>query len=240
MDKQEYISRLANELAKYDCPNKYDILADYEQIIDEILLDNADDFNSVIDKLGYPEILALDIANEFNFNRTETPKDAKKVKHNDNNIHTKRQKSNIIWNIILAFGCFFQCLFALMLVALTSLIFYFGFNSTVKVTNNIIKDSYVQSSVSVCKEKHCNTYKVTLPYNYKNYPKNDVTVESCQDNKCVVSNNPFVDFSFPLGYTLIITDAVIIIIMWLNGIIIRSVRRAIKANNEYNRRRYYE
>lgn len=156
MNKIEYISRLSKSLDPYDIPNKIDIMADYEQIVDEILMDNNDDFNAVIEKLGYPEILALEIADELGY---EIKINNKQKNNQEDRFNKKRYKSNVIWNIILAFFYLFQTGFILALVAVVSFLLYFGFNSDLNLKVVEGQDRNVELVASLCRKDKCETFK---------------------------------------------------------------------------------
>ncbi|MGL4382487.1 MAG: hypothetical protein ACRCTA_02095, partial [Bacilli bacterium] len=131
MNKDEYLKRLITSLRKYETKGIYEIMADYEQIIDEILIDNNDDFNEVINKLGYPEILAEEIAIEFNFTIKEDFKQQYKRPQSDNRYGLKRQRSNIVWNLLLGVYYFVSVTLMMALASLIILTIYFTPQTTI-------------------------------------------------------------------------------------------------------------
>lgn len=236
MNKNEYIKRLAQTLDPYEIPNKYDIMADYEQIVDEILLDNENDFNKVIDKLGYPEILGIEIADELGYENKR--KSNQYTGSHKNTFEKKRHKSNAIWNIILGFFYIVQTLLSIKLVAIISLLLYFGVNSTIdfKVIEN--RGNNVEFIVNVCKKDKCNTYRTNfnreIKYSYHN--------DDYDDSNGIQTTKEFVSAdSFPIGAIFVVCSGVLSILLWLNYIIIyKNVRRVTSKNDEYNRRRNYD
>ena len=241
MNKQEYISRLAQGINKYDIPNKYDILADYEQIVDEILIDNEEDFNYVIEKLGYPEILAMEIAQELGYSTKEAKKEeSQKAKNVEHRYDVKRQKSNVIWNIIMFFFYLLQTAFSIALVVMIGLVIYFGFDSTIS-TQSEIKESTVETTIKVCRKNNCDSYISTVPNKGYYYDDDNYSFKRCHNGKCLNFVEGEHSFSFPLGLVLSLSAGVLTVLLWLNYIIVfKNVKTVINRNNEYNRRRNYE
>ncbi|MDL2212328.1 hypothetical protein LJB88_05565 [Erysipelotrichaceae bacterium OttesenSCG-928-M19] len=238
MDKNEYIARLAKCLDEYEVVNKYDILADYEQIVDEILIDNDSDFNQVIEKLGYPEILALEIAQELGYSTKKENKQSKRSK--DNVYSAKRQRSNIIWNIILACYYFMQFFFTIALISIVGLIIFFGFNSNVNISTKIVNQK-VENTITICKDKQCTKYITSslLDDDYDDY--HDFSIQKCQNDSCQKVDDFTNTISFPISLFTIIALGVLIVLIWFNYLIVyKNVRKMIDNNNEYNRRRAYE
>ncbi|MDF9866602.1 putative membrane protein [Bacilli bacterium PM5-3] len=243
MNKNEYISRLASGIAKYDVSNKYDILADYEQIVDEILVDNDNDFNAVIEKLGYPEILAMEIMDELGYTDQQSKRNDRYKNSNEditNKFGTKRQRSNIIWNIILFFYYIVQVGLSLALVIMIGFTIYFGLNSSASI-NHSVKNNDVITTLTICRETNCNSYISTYKDNSNHIEKNEFSIKKCEDKKCKIYNDITNSASVPIGFIFAMVDIILIVILWLSYIIVyKNVRSVIKRNNEYNRRRSYE
>ena len=242
MNKNEYISRLAKGIEKYHVTNKYDILADYEQIVDEILLDNDNDFNAVIDKLGYPEILALEIVQELGCANQKVEPEPKR--HSDQSGHVyqvKRQKSNVVWNILMAFFYIFQSIFSLIFIIIIGLGIYFGFDSTVSKSVELTNNQAIVT-MKICRQADCKSYVITVQnsngFNYQQ--NNNLTFESCQKDSCPVLLGDY-NFTLPLGIIIGGVAIVTLLLIWLNYLIMyKNLKSVIRKNNEYNRRRNYE
>ena len=243
MNKNEYIARLAKGMEKYDVPNKYDILADYEQIVDEILFDNDDDFNAVIDKLGYPEILAMDIMEELGYESQRSERNKKQQTNttdNTNRYGVKRQKSNAIWNFILFFYYIVQVGLTLALVVIAGLIIYLGFNSSASFDTKIANNN-VETTIKICSNGECNSYVSSYIDSDSHFEKSEFSIKKCEDQKCQLIDSFDHSMSFPIGFVLALTGCLLLVMIWLLHVIIyKNVRAVTKKNDEYNRRRNYE
>jgi len=242
MNKNEYISRLAKGMEKYNVANKYDILADYEQIVDEILIDNDDDFNAVIDKLGYPEILAMDIMEELGHEPQKSERQENQSNANDSSHRygVKRQKSNVIWNIILFFYYIVQAGLSLALVTVIGFGLYFGFDSTASVDSRVVSGQ-VETRLNICHEDKCRTYVFNYDNHSRNSYRNEFSIQKCTDSECKMIDGITHSASFPVGFAFGLASAIIAVMIWLFYVIVyKNVRAVVKKNDEYNRRRSYE
>jgi uncharacterized membrane protein len=240
MNKSEYITRLAQGLKDYNIPNKYDILADYEQIVDEILIDYDNDFNAVIDKLGYPEVLADDVIQELGYGQSEktTQQPKPKTKNYANN---KRHKSNAVWNFILVFYTIIQAGLAIAFVVLVAIGLYFGFSGDIRIQSS---ESFnrTQTHIAVCNDRNrCEHYLITTSDRDSFFGRNRISVDRCIRGDCQILGSITHEVSFPLGFGLGISLFLIAVIMTLlYTLVYRTIKPITIKNNEYNRRRNYE
>ena len=247
MNKSEYISKLAQGLKDYDISNKYDILADYEQIVDEILIDYEYDFNVVIDKLGYPEVLAKDIIQELGYGKSDNSQQTKTKPKTHYN--SKRHKSNAIWNLILFFYTIIQIGFGLALSTLIIIGLYFGFGSEMIIQSSVNLNS-TQTHIAFCDEnENCDGYLFTLSNQNSPFNQNRISITRCDLNaitylsrfECQFFGDITHQIQFPLGLGLATSIVLIFLIMILLHTLIYSTIKPITIkNNEYNRRRNYE
>lgn len=228
MNKNEYINRLSESLDRYDVKNKIDVLADYEQIVDEILLDNDDNFDTVIEKLGYPEILAIEIADELGYEtKRDQPKQFKE-QANSNQYNKKRYKSNVVWNILIWLYGIIQFALTTSIIIMVVFVAYFGLNSTLNIDSSFNNDNTYTTKLEVCGNNNCQTFETNSSYYQGNH--HDFSYHG-QDNNITIYIGPLA-----LASTLIVA-----IFMWFNYILVyKNIRRVIVRNNEYNRRRQYE
>lgn len=61
MKKDDYLKRLSEALKEYGLIDRWQYLAEYENKINELISNNANNNNIIVETLGYPEALAKDI-----------------------------------------------------------------------------------------------------------------------------------------------------------------------------------
>ncbi|MEG0283420.1 MAG: hypothetical protein RR543_01040 [Erysipelotrichales bacterium] len=240
MDKTEYIARLSIALDEYEINNKYEILADYEQIIDEILIDFDNDFNEVINKIGYPEILALEIVEEFGFKAIHI-KDKSDQELDKNKYHTKRQNTNVIWNIALAVHWFFQTCFIIAFASLVSFTLYFGLDSKLSI-NQTIENNTQKVELNICKTNNdCQTLLFETPgLVFENSHRGGMHKYNYDNDDLNIASLGNVD-NLPIGLFGLVSSSVFLILIFINYLAVyKPVKGVIQRNQQHNRRRAYE
>ncbi|MDR3215364.1 MAG: hypothetical protein LBT75_03695 [Bacilli bacterium] len=264
MDKQSYIKEVKENLSKYNISNIYDVLADYEQIIDEIMYDNDNNFDIVIDKLGNPTELSNDIINELGYEKKNNKEDYQRTSTSDYRNH--RQKSNVIWQVVLIIYYIINVSMVFLLAGLIFIGAITGFQGKVAITDNKTTNTLSSASLSItyCNKKECTIfYRNHDGFSFKPIYRieNNVNInktifktchfntknlfETCNTNNTNYLNNNDDSFNdtiaLSLGLLLAISIAVIIFIGVLLYVLIRMpIKTIIHNNNEYNRRRNNE
>ncbi len=246
MNKHEYIQKLSKLLSNYEIENKYEILADYEQIITEILLDNDDDFSKVIEKLGEPSDLSEEIAAELGFIKNDKADSDKKEDYDPRmfeepkiNSKPKRYKSNTILYIIKAIMCTVQ--FILITMFALSLVIFFKYDeSSILVNYNDSIDNHI---TQICtSDDSCLTIN-TDRFNNKVYTTEKVDIYISEDTSeflgFIEYTNTYVEI-YLHSVSLFIAFGILLTMIVIHILIIRTLNLVIKRNNEYNRRRNYD
>lgn len=258
MNKSEYLLRLTKRLNIYEVEDEFTLISNYDELINEILYDNDQDFNAVINQLGYPEILADELAAEFGFEKKQVSQANAQV------VNKERKRYNTVWNVFRAIAWLIQATLIIGIMGLVILNIIVGFNSKLIVRSDIKDYSFTMGcllnekechdydytynvpgkvTVAVCSENSDNCFGIidtNLQGQAANYYQNHV--EFCQNESCKINDTSYQSqMIFKLQPLIVIGIISISTLMLLNYIlIIRSLNKVVASNNEYNRRRNYE
>lgn len=256
MNKEEYLLRLTKSLSNYDVDDEYTLIQNYDELINEILFDNDQDFNAVIHQLGYPEILATELIDEFGFKKRENVNTEDQNKY----YYKKRKRSNIFWYLLKTIAWFFQSIYLILIVSMIALFLMFGNNARLVIATNA--QSNINSLACLINEDDCRDEF----FNFKNEElmiaictdsasdcngfvvrenqmawHNQKSFALCQGNDCLRAIHNPETFALDLTILYIVGGLTVVTLAILNQIIIiNNVNQVIAKNNEYNRRRNYE
>ncbi len=134
MNKQQYLDQLYTHLQKYNVNNPIRHVSEYDYLISDMLEEMT--IEQVITKLGDAEVLAANIAEEFNYNLKDENQYAESIYHSgkDYSFHKKNYTPIIIKIINIAFIIFsifyfstaFSILFAFLGISIFASYYYFS------------------------------------------------------------------------------------------------------------------
>lgn len=248
MNREEYLSKLITTLREYEVVDIYDIMAFYEQVVNEILYDYDDDIEQVINKLGQPEELAKDIVAEFCYDKKtegEIPKENLHYKSmeyegkqyykpkdycNASYTPALRTRSNIIWHLILVMHGIFQAILISSIVIILTLFFIPNTSGILMIYDNndtTIEVCFGENCISICNDTNCN----------ENINFNNTDNCALEDQNCTKIFDAKVITESILNTVLIIILSVSIT---SHIFIYRTIKKIVKGNDEYNRRLTHE